>query len=88
MELDFLATHLGDVDEAVLVDSDVNKCTESGHVRDDSRQFHTRLEVIYLVDVLGETELLGTLAWVTARFRQFLKNIINRRKTELTLYLG
>ena len=70
------------------MDANVNKGSESGHVRDDSRQFHTWLEVIYLVDVLGETEFLGALARVTAGLGQFLKNIIDRWKAELTLHVG
>ena len=70
------------------MDANVNKGSESGHVRDDSRQFHTWLEVINLVDILGETEFLGALARVTAGLGQFLQNIIDRWKAELTLHVG
>ena len=69
------------------MDANVNKGSESGHVRDDSRQLHTWLEVIYLVDILGETEFLGALARVTAGLGQFLQNIIDRWKAERGLVL-
>lgn len=50
--------HLGDVDEAVLVDADIDEGAEVGDVGDDAWQDHAFYEVVDGVDVFVELEFL------------------------------
>ena len=50
--------HLGDVDEAVLMDADIDEGAEVGDVGDDAWQDHAFYEVVDGVDVLVELEFL------------------------------
>ena len=63
---------LGDVDEAILVDADVDEGAEGGDVGDDAGEFHAGLEVFEGVDVVGEGEGFELLAGVFGRPLAFL----------------
>ena len=58
---------LGDVDESVLMDTDVDEGSEVGDVCHDAREFHSYDEVVEGVDILVEFEDFNLSTWVTAR---------------------
>ena len=65
----------GDVDQSVLVDSDVDESPEVGDVRHDAREFHPHGEVAGGVDVLVELEGLDRSARVASGFFQFIEDV-------------
>ena len=67
--------HLGDVDEAVLVDTDIDEGAEVGDVGDDAWQDHAFYEVVDGVDILVELEFFKLFARIAPRFFQFLEDI-------------
>ena len=68
-------SHLGDVDEAVLMDTDIDKSTEVGNVGDDARQDHAFYQVIDGCDILVELKLLYLFTRVATGFLQFLHDV-------------
>ena len=50
--------HLGNVDETVLMDTDIHKGSEVGDVGDDAWQDHALYEIVDSRDILVEFELL------------------------------
>ena len=52
--LDEAVGELADVDQAVLVDADVDEGAEGGDVGDDAGELHAGLEIFDLVDAFGE----------------------------------
>ena len=51
--------HLGDVDETILMDTDIHEGTEVGDVGDDARQDHALYEIIDSRDILIKLKLLN-----------------------------
>ena len=72
---DEVVGELADVDEAVLVDADVDEGAEGGDVGDDAGEFHADLEVGGFFDIFGEGEGGELLAGVAARFGEFGEDI-------------
>ena len=75
------------MDEAVLVNADVDESAEIRHVRHDAGQFHAALEVLQFVDVVGEPELLRRLAGIAAGLAEFLHDVRHRRQAEIALHI-
>ena len=73
---------LADVDQAVLVDADIDERAEGGDVGDDAGQLHARLEVFDLVDASGEREDLELLARVAAGLGQFGEDVVEGRQAD------
>ena len=67
--------HLGDMDESVLMDTDIDKGPEVRDIRDNAWQDHALHEVIDGGDILVELELLQLFARVAPWFLQFLDDI-------------
>jgi hypothetical protein len=63
------------MDEAVLMDTDVNEDTEVSDVRHDTREFHSYDEVVEGVDILVEFEDFNLSTWVTAWLLKFGKDV-------------
>ena len=63
-----LLRHLRHMDEAVLVDAQVNEGAELGHVGDNAVQFHALAQVLDVVDVLVKFPDLHRRARVTPGF--------------------
>ena len=51
---DEMVGQLADVDQAILMDADVNKGTKGGDVGDDSGEFHAHLQVAGFIDAVLE----------------------------------
>ena len=75
--------HLGDMDETILMDADIDKGPEVGDVGDDARQDHAFYEVVDGGDMLVELEFLQLFARVAARLLQFLHDIREGRDAHL-----
>ena len=73
---DEVVGELGDVDKAILMDTDVDEDTEVGDIRHDAREFHSYDEVVEGVDVLVEFEYLHLSTWVTARLLKFGEDVV------------
>ena len=65
------------------MDADVHEGAEGGHVGDDARQFHARLQVLHFFHAGLEGEHLKLLARVTARLGQFGQDVVERRQTNV-----
>ncbi len=63
--------YLANVDQPILVDADVHEGTESGHVGDDARQLHARLQILDFLHANLKREHFKLLARITARLGQF-----------------
>jgi hypothetical protein len=73
---DELGGELGDVDEAVLVDADVDEGAEVGDVGDDAFEGHVVFEVGDGEDVVAEGEGVELLAGVAAGFAEFVDDVV------------
>ena len=67
---------LGDVDKTVLMDTDIDKDTEVGDIRHDTREFHSYDEVGEGVDVLVEFEDFNPSTWVTPWLLKFGEDVV------------
>ena len=67
--------HLGDMDETILMDTDIHEDTEVGDVGHDARQDHALYEIIDGRDILIELKLLNLFARIATWFLQFLHDI-------------
>src|SRR2546426_10731868 len=59
------------------MNTEIDKGSEVGNVCDCALQLHSLFEVADLLDVLAELRHDELLAWIAARFKQFLANIID-----------
>ena len=55
---DTTISHLGNMHQSVLMDTDIYESSEVGDVRDDARQYHSLFEVVDGGDILVELEFL------------------------------
>ena len=67
--------HLADMHQAVLMHSDIDKCTEGGYVGDDTGQNHTFSDILEAGNVLVELEHLELGSRIESRFLQLLHDI-------------
>ena len=67
---------LGDVHEAVLMDTDVYESSEVRDVRDDAGKNHSWGKILDFVDAAVEAELLKLLSRVTARLLQLEHDVL------------
>ena len=75
------------MDEAVLVQADIHKCAKRGKIGHQAGQFHSRLEVLYIVDIIRKGELLRGLTRVPAGFLELLDNIVNSGQAKVLFYV-
>ena len=67
---------LRDVDESVLMNTDVDEDAKVGDIRHDTREFHSYDEVGEGVDVLVKFEYFHLSTWVTARLLKFGEDVV------------
>ena len=72
----------GNVHQTILVDSDVDECTEVGDVRDDAFQQHSGFEILELLDAILEIGDLEVGSRIAPRLLQFLQDVAHRRQAE------
>ena len=70
---------LANVNEAVLVDADVDEGAEGGDVGHDTGQLHARLEILGFVDAGLKGEGFKFLAGVAAGFGEFGNDVSEGR---------
>ena len=70
---------LRDVDESVLMDTDVDEGSEVGDVCNDTGEFHSYDEVGEGVDILVEFEDFNLSTWVTPWFLKFGEDVAEGR---------
>ena len=80
---DEVVGELADVDQAVLVDADIDERAEGGDVGDDAGQFHARREVLGFVHAVGEAERLELLARIAAGFGEFGEDVVEGRQADV-----
>ena len=78
---DIAVGELGDVDETVLMDANVDEGSEVGDVGDDARQQHAFLQVVDGLDVSVELECFNLFAGVAAWLLQFAHDIGEGRES-------
>ncbi len=66
---------LGNMDESVLMNTDVHKGTKIGDVGDNTRQFHAFFKVVDAMHVLVEFKCFCLSARVASWFFYFLQNV-------------
>lgn len=66
---------LRDVDESVLMDTDVDEGSEVGNVCNDTGEFHSYDEVGEGMDILVEFEDFNLSTWVTPWLFKFSKDV-------------
>ena len=66
---------LRDVDESVLMNTDVDEGSEVGNVCHDTGEFHTYDEVVEGMDILVEFEDFNLSTWVTPWFLKFGEDV-------------
>ena len=76
--LDEAVGQLGDVDEAVLVDADVDKGSELGDVGDDAFEGHVGMDVGELADALVEGGGDELVAGVAAGLAELFEDVVDR----------
>ena len=80
-------SHLGGMNQAVLLYAYVYKCAEGSDVRNDALKFHSCPQIFNSLDVMSELELLRCLTRIASRLTQLGYDIIDGRKTEITINL-
>ena len=66
---------LRDVDESVLMNTDVDEGSEVGNVCNDAREFHSYDEVREGMDILVEFEDFNLSTWVTPRLLELGEDV-------------
>ena len=84
--LDEAVRKLADVNEAVLVDADVDEGSELGDVGDDALEHHVRLDVSELANGLGEAGCDELVARVAAGLAKFFEDVGDRERTRGELF--
>ena len=74
---------LGEVNQPVLVDTDIHKRTEIRHVAHRPRQDHVRSEILHRQDVLPQYGRVKALADIASRFLQLRDDVGKRRLSHL-----
>ena len=72
---DEVVGELGDVDKAVLMDTDVDEDTKVRNIRHDAREFHSYDEVVEGVDVLVEFEDFHLSTWIAPRLLELGEDV-------------
>ena len=76
-------SHLGNMDEAVLLYSDVHEGSESRDIGDDARELHAVNKVVDRVNLVGEFKFRGALARVAARLPEFIDDVGDSGEAEI-----
>ena len=58
------------------MNADVNEGTEGRDVRHDARELHAGLEILHLLDAVGEAEGLELLARIASRLGKLGDNVL------------
>ena len=80
---DVAVTEGRDVNEAVLVDTDVDESTEIRHVCDDAVEYHTDLEIFNFCDFVVEFRRFKDGTGIAAGFLEFLNDIVEGEQTDI-----
>src|SRR5690606_28430560 len=72
----------GNMDQSILMDADVDKGAEVGHIGDHAFQYHADVEVVDGIDAFLELRRLELRARVSTGLFQFGKNIFYGGKPE------
>ena len=75
--------HLGDVDEAVLVDAQINEGAKLSNVGDDAVELHAFAQVLDVVDVLVKLPYLYRRARVASRLLQLTHDVAQGRLADV-----
>ena len=73
---DEVVGELGDVDKAVLMDTDVDEDAEVGDIRHDAREFHSYDEVVKRMDILVEFEDFYLSTGIAPRLLKFGEDVV------------
>ena len=71
---EFLA-HLGNMDQAILMHTDIHKSTEVNNIADSSLEDHAFFQVFHIQDIGTEDRFRHLVTWISGRFFQFLYDI-------------
>src|SRR5215469_17514508 len=75
--------HRRDVNEPILMDTDVDEGPKGSDVGDDALQHHTRLEILELLDTFGESRGFEGRARIAARLLELTQDVGHCQKAEL-----
>ena len=70
-----LIGELGYVNESVLMDTNINKCTEFGDIGNDTRKLHAFHKVIDSMYVMVEFEYFDLATWVEPWLFELLQDV-------------
>ena len=73
--LDEFIGELADVHQAILVYADVHEGAKISDIGDDPQQFHSRLQVVYFVDLVGKGDGLEAIAGIAPGPSDFVDDI-------------
>ena len=83
---DITVTDLGNMYQTILMNADVHKHTEVNDIADSALQHHTFFQILHGQYVTAEDRSRGFITGVTARFFQFLDNILQSRQTNAQFF--
>lgn len=74
---------LGNVDESVLMDANIDEGTEGGDVGDDAGEFHSWLEIGWFFHAIGEAEVLELFARIAAGFGELGEDVLESGEADI-----
>ena len=83
--LDELVGKLGDMDQPVLMDADIDEGAEGRDVGHDAFQHHAEFEVLQFVDTFLEHRRLELGTRIAARLLQLGDDVLDGRQAELVI---
>ena len=79
-------THLGDMHQSILMNTDIHKCPEINDITDSSLKDHTFFEVFHIKYICTKYRFRHLITWISCRFFQFFYNIAKCRLTDSQLF--
>ena len=70
------------MDQSVLMNTDIDKSTESRYICHHTRQFHVNAQIADGIDAFGKAEKIELLARVPPGLLQLVHNIVKRQNAD------
>ena len=72
---EFLVCDLGNVNKAILMYTDVHKCTEVDDISHCTFKYHSHFEILHVENVAPKDRCRHIFTWVSSRTHQFFDNV-------------
>ena len=85
---DKLVGQLGDVDEPILMDANVDEGAKLGDVGHYSRKYHPFLQVVYRLDRSIKLKVLQCHTWVSSGLLELCQNVVQRGQSHRVAHIA